>query len=111
VAHADWTAYYRYPDGPVDSAAGFARHWNRLAMSWTRVPSGFPCFHIKYEDLIGRKVDFRNLESWLGIDINENVALSASVGESAKREPLTWYQRFIIAREAEVGMRALGYRT
>jgi hypothetical protein len=109
VANAPWTPYYRYPDVPVDSAASFARNWNRLAMSWSELPAGFPCFHIKYEDLIGRNVDFRKLESWLGIDIKENVALSVPVGGSAKRKSLTWYERLIIAREAEAGMRALGY--
>lgn len=111
VVNASWTPYYRYPDVPVDSAASFARNWNRLAMSWSELPAGFPCFHIKYEDLIGRKIDFRKLESWLGIEIRENVALSAPVGASAKRKSLTWYQRLIIARKAEAGMCALGYPT
>jgi hypothetical protein len=111
LADVDWTAYYRYPNVPVDSAAVFARNWNRLATGWSKVPAGFPCFYIKYEDLIGGKVDFRKLESWLDIEIKENVALSASVGVSTKRKSLTWYQRLIIAREAEDGMRALGYAT
>lgn len=109
LANANWVYYDRYPDVRVDSAAGFARHWSRLAMSWAELPSGFPCFRIKYEDLIGRKVDFRKLESWLGIEIKEDIALSASVGGTAKLDCLTWYERLIIAREAEAGMRALGY--
>ena len=109
AADAPWTAYYRYPDVPVDSAARFARHWNRLAVSWSELPAGFPFFYVKYEDLITRKIDFRKLESWLGITIRENIALSVPVGVSAKRIRLTWYQRLIIAREAETGMRALGY--
>ncbi|MGA9390309.1 MAG: sulfotransferase [Candidatus Sulfotelmatobacter sp.] len=109
LADSRWNVYFRYPDMPMDSAASFANLWNRLAMSWSELPSGFPCFSIKYEDLIGKKVDFRKLESWLGIEIKEDIALSASVGGTAKRDCLTWYERLIIAREAEAGMRALGY--
>ena len=109
LADSQWETYYRYPDKPVNSAASFAHHWNRLVVSWSELPAEFPCFHIKYEDLISQKVDFRKLESWLGIKIKENVALSASIGGTAKRSGLTWYERLIIAREAEPGMRALGY--
>jgi hypothetical protein len=110
LADSNWiSVYYRHPDVPVDSAASFAHHWNRLAVSWSELPAGFPSVHIKYEDLITGQVDFRKLESWLGIEIKESVALSKSVGGTAKRSHLNWYERFIIAREAEAGMRALGY--
>jgi len=111
-SHADagWgQVYYRYPDVLIESAAGFARHWNRLAISWSQLPAGFPAVHIKYEDLVAGKVNFRELESWLGIEIKENVALSVEVGGTAKRARLGWYERVIIAREAAEGMRALGY--
>jgi Sulfotransferase family len=101
--------YYRYPDIAVDSAAGFARQWSRLGVSWAQLPENFPYVHIKYEDLIAGKVDFRKLESWLGIEIKEGIALKASVGGTAKRDCLRWYERLIIAREARAGMRALGY--
>jgi hypothetical protein len=101
--------YYRRPDVLVDSVAGFARHWNRLAVSWSELPEGFPSIHIKYEDLIGGKVDFRAFESWLGIEIKENVALSVFVGRTAVRNRLNWYERLIVRHEAAEGMRALGY--
>jgi hypothetical protein len=110
LADAGWGQVYdRYPDVCVDSAASFAIHWNRLAVSWRRLPAGFPFVHIKYEDLIGGEVKFRELEAWLGIEIKENVALSAAVGGTAKRIRLSWYERMIIAREAATGMRSLGY--
>lgn len=109
IADPRWVPYYRYPDIRVGSAASFAHHWNRVALSWFDLPVGFPYFHIKYEDLVSGKVDFRQLESWLGIEIKEQVALSVRVGGTAKREGLTWYERSIIAREAGAGMRALGY--
>jgi hypothetical protein len=93
----------------IDSAAAFARDWNRLVLSWSELPVGFPLFHIKYEDMINGKVDFRKLESWLGVEIKEGVALSAAVGGTAKRARLSWCERLIIAREAAEGMQTLGY--
>jgi hypothetical protein len=106
---ADWPVYYRYPDVRMNSAARFARYWNALALSWSELPEGFPCVHIKYEDLISDKVDFRKLESWLGLEIREGIALSKSVGGTARRAQLKWWERFIISREARAGMQALGY--
>jgi hypothetical protein len=108
-ADSNWLLYHRYPDICVDSAVRFSRVWNRLALSWSELPLGFPSFHIKYEDLIKGKVDFRGLESWLDIEIRENVALSVVVGGTAKRPRLSWCERLIIAREAAAGMHALGY--
>jgi hypothetical protein len=101
--------YHRRPDIRVDSAAGFARHWNRVAVSWSELPAGFPFLHIKYEDLVQGKVDFRGLESWLGVEIKEDAALSVAVGHTAVRNRLSWLERLIIVREADEGMQALGY--
>lgn len=110
LADAGWgEVYQRYPDMCVDSAAAFARQWNRLAVSWSQLPAGFPSVHFKYEDLIAEQIDFRELESWLGIEIREKVALKVAVGGTARRPRLGWYERVIIAREAAEGMRALGY--
>jgi hypothetical protein len=110
LADAHWDqVYYRYPDFPIDSAASFAKHWNRLAISWSCLPIGFPSVHIRYEDLIGHKVDFRWLESWLGIRVHEEVALSEFVGHTSTRERLTWYERMIIRSEALDGMRTMKY--
>jgi hypothetical protein len=101
--------YHSRPDIRVDSAAGLARHWNRIALSWSELPADFPAFRIKYEDLIGGRVDFRQLESWLGIKLNENLALSVRVGSTTHRNRLGLCQRWIISHEAAAGMRALGY--
>jgi hypothetical protein len=101
--------YYRRPDIRVDSAAGFARHWNRLAVGWSDLPASFPLVHIKYEDLVAGRVDFRKLESWLGLAVNEKEALREVVGHTAVRRSLNWYERLIIKHEAGAGMRLLGY--
>jgi hypothetical protein len=110
LADSGWHhVYHRRPDIRVDSAAGFARHWNRLALSWSELPAGFPSVHIRYEDLVQGKVDFRELESWLGIKVNEETALSVVVGQTSIRQTLSWFERFVITSEATPGMRALGY--
>ena len=101
--------YHRCPDVPVDSAAMMARHWNRIALSWSELAPGFPAFRIKYEDIISGRFDYRKLESWLGIEIKEEVALSHCVGKTARRTRLGWSERLIISREARPGMRFLGY--
>jgi hypothetical protein len=110
LSHSGWHhVYHTRPDVRVDSAAGIARHWNRLALSWSELPADFPAFRIKYEDLITGGVDFRKLESWLGIQIREDVALSATVGATSQRRKLGWCERMIILREAGPGMNYLGY--
>jgi hypothetical protein len=110
LADSGWgEVYHRYPDGGVDSAASFARQWNWLATSWSQLPADFPAIHVKYEDLIAGKVDFRAIESLIGIQIKESIALSASVGGTAQRTQLGWYERLIISHEAAEGMRLLGY--
>jgi hypothetical protein len=110
LADSGWHhVYHSRPDIRVDSAAGMARHWNRIALSWSELPPDFPAFRIKYEDLIGGRVDLRKLESWLGIKLNESLALSVSVGSTAHRNRLGLCQRWIISHEATAGMRALGY--
>jgi len=110
LVDAGWGGVFdRYPKAVVDSAASFARHWNQIAVSLSQLPAEFPIVKIKYDDLISGKVDFRRLETWLDIRIKEDAALSASVGGTATRAALSWYERLIIRREASQGMRALGY--
>src|SRR6185437_10752082 len=110
-ADASWkdSHFVRYPDWRVDSAASFAREWNRIAVSWSELPADFPSVQIKYEDLTSGNFDFRSLESCLGLKINENEALSAVVGRTAFRARLHAYERWIVSREAAPGMRLLGY--
>jgi len=110
LADAGWDdLYYRRPDLTVDSAADFARHWNRLAVSWSELPIDFPCYRIRYENLVNGEVDFDELGKWLGTEIHADIALSCVVGHTSSRRRLPWYERRIISHEAAQGMRALGY--
>jgi len=104
--HVCWD---RYSNTVMNSAVSFARIWSQMAESWSQLPQGFPCMFIRYEDLTSGNFDFRKLESWLGIEIKENVALSLRLGGTTKRARLSWCERLIIDREATAGMQALGY--
>jgi hypothetical protein len=101
--------YARWPDAPVESVAAFARHWNRLAVSWSELPADVPYLRLRYEDIVANKVDWRELESRLGLRIRERDALAVRIGGTAKRRTLTWHERFIIERECATGIHALGY--
>jgi hypothetical protein len=110
LSDAGWDqVYHQRPGVQVDSAVEFARHWNRLAVSWSELPPDFPALHIKYEEIINGIFDFRALEKWLGVRITEDVALSVIVGRTSSRLQLGWHERWIIAREARAGMQHFGY--
>lgn len=101
--------FVSHPETAINSAASLAGEWNRIAMSWSELPVGFPSMLIKYEDLVRGNFDFRALESWLGLKINEAEGLSEKVGRTAFRARLHPYERWIVSREAASGMSALGY--
>lgn len=110
LADSNWNICWdRYTGTLMNSAVSFARIWNQMAVSWTQLPAGFPCVFIRYEDLTSGNFDFRKLESWLGIEIRENVALSLRLGGTTKRPHLSWFERLIIDREAAAGMQVLGH--
>ena len=110
LADSGWHhVYHSRPNFRVDSAAGLARHWNRIALSWSELPADFPALHVKYEDMVGGSFNFRRLESWLGIEIHEEVALSAVVSRTARRHRLGWCEHLIISQEAAAGMQTLQY--
>jgi hypothetical protein len=110
LADSGWHhLYHSRPDIRIDSAAGLARHWNRIALSWSELPPNFPAVRIKYEDLTAGRVDFRGLETWLGVEIKESIALSISVSSTARRHRIGWWEQLIISKEASAGMRSLGY--
>src|SRR6185437_3825150 len=101
--------YVQHPNYSIKSVAAFAKEWNRIAVSWSELPADFPSVQLKYEDLTSGNFDFRSLESWLGLKLNENAALAEKVGRTAFRARLRPYERWIVSREAAPGMRALGY--
>ena len=110
LSDSGWhNVYHRRPEIRIDSAAGLARHWNRLAVSWSELPPEFPAIRIKYEDMVAGNVDFQMLGSWLGINIREESALSLYIGQTARRRRLGWCQRLIVAQETRGGMHSLGY--
>ncbi|NNE42721.1 MAG: sulfotransferase [Gemmatimonadetes bacterium] len=105
----DWTLYDRWPDRVVNSAASFARHWNRLALSWQEVREDLDPVVLKYEDLVADGFDFRGLESRLGLKLDESAALGSRVGGTKNKQELTREEKRVVAEEAREGMRAYDY--
>lgn len=101
--------WYRWPDWPIDCAAAFARHWNRLALSWLQVPEDFGQLTIKYEDLAFGRVDFESLEKAMGLKLDAEQALSAQVGGSMNLKDFSWYERLAILKETRGAMQVYGY--
>lgn len=101
--------WYRWPDWPINCAAAFARHWNRLASSWLEVPEDFGHVVIKYEDLVSGRFDYRLLAETLELKIDEEKALSKRVGSSLNPECLSWYEHRVVLKETRHGMQVYGY--
>jgi hypothetical protein len=98
----------------VSESSGIWARYKRVALPspkhWSELPANFPAFRIKYEDVISGRVDFRALESWLEVKLNEDVALAASIlAESLASIGWGPVRRWIVTSEAAAGMRVLGY--
>jgi len=104
-----WGMYSRWPDLPLGGAATFARHWNRLTVSWLLPPPGTDLRILRYEDLVADRVDFRDLEAYCGLKLDERAALELPLGRTEDRSGLHPHERWIIRREARRGMEAFGY--
>lgn len=104
-----WHLFYRWPDVPVRSAADFGKHWNRLAMSWKRLPEDFPCRVARFEDVVSGAFDFRALEADLGLQLDESKALDVKSGGTAHKSDLTPQEERVLRKEAGEGMCEYGY--
>jgi Sulfotransferase family len=106
-----WKMYSRWPDIPLTGAASFAAHWNCLTTSWLVSQSQVNHRWIRYEDLIAGQVDFRSLEDFLGLNLEEQRALEFRLGGTENKSGLHEYEKRLIALESRRGMHALGYRS
>lgn len=104
-----WRLYAQWPDGRIDSAAGFAAHWNRLAVAWHSPPAELTTVGVRFEDLTAEGFDFRTLERQLGVRINEAQALGVKVQSTRDRGHLDWHEKLIIERVAADGLRLWRY--
>jgi hypothetical protein len=105
-----WRLYSRWPDETVNCAVAFARHWNHLALSWTRSAIGLDPLVVRYEDLVSGAFDFERLERFLGLRLAPQRALSVRPGVNRVSRELSRCERRLVLREAATGMEAFGYR-
>ncbi len=104
-----WGMFSRWPEIPLTGAASFARHWNGLTTSWLPPLAGENATLVRYEDVVNGRMDFRRLESRIGLHLDERKALTVNVGGTTDRGELHAWERWLITREARAGMEALGY--
>ncbi len=104
-----WSMFSRWPDLPMQGAASFGRHWNTLTRGWIQATPEVNYLWLRYEDLLTGRVNYRTLESFTGLRLQEKHALDKRVGGTRDRSGLRGYERWFIRREARIGMQAFGY--
>ena len=105
----DWWVYARWPDQRIDCATSFARHWNRLAASWAGASQELEPVRVRYEEMVAPGFDFAGLGEAIGLELEPAGALAARIGGTAGSAGLGALERWLIVRQARVGMRAMGY--
>ena len=100
----------RWAETRVHRVADFARHWNRLAMSWMDIPQDFPAVIVRYEDLLGSPATVAQVAALTGLSLRPERVLPNRVGSSGSRVGAPpWWQRAIIKHLAADGLHAFGY--
>lgn len=110
----DWGAmWYRWPDVPIQTATDFARHWNRLALSWLDLPPGFPSVTVRYEDLLMDPAILDDVAAGLDLQTSASKAFSVRVRSKLPTAPepveLDEADTRAVLEQAREGMRAHGY--
>ena len=99
---------WRY-DAVVDDVTRFATLWSDMAKTWVDAPASLPHRVVRYEDLANGDCDFRTLEAFAGLRLNESKALTVRAGQRGSGKTLGRRDRRTIRRIAGPVMKALGY--
>jgi hypothetical protein len=93
----------------VNNACAYGRLWNRLVLDWRSAPADFPFRFYRLEDLTSGRVDFEDLASFTGLDIDPQDALTKKVGSGRKDVSLTFADRKLLDLTTAPARRWLGY--
>lgn len=105
------TVYWRF-DRPVSGVREYATYWNHHASGWLDDADEIDHRVIRYEDLVSGEYDFRSLEKWLGLELDESRALEVVLDKKASRnwrKKVGFYPRSVIRRIAGRTMARLDY--
>lgn len=104
----DMQTRWRY-DSVVDRADRFATLWAQMASTWLDVPGDLRATVVAYEDVVGGRYDFRELERFTGLTLDEQAALGVRAGQRGNRRELSGGDRRTIRKIAGSVMEAMGY--
>jgi hypothetical protein len=101
--------WIRLPDRHVGDLETFARFWNELAVSWTAAAHDLSAVVIRYEDLVGGRIDLAAMGARLGLSLTPEAALSAKAGGSANGMLLSPLERDRVNALTAAGRRLFDY--
>lgn len=104
----DMTTRWRY-DAVIENAEQYAALWSSLASTWIDPPADLAHVVVSYEDVVAGRYDFRALEQFTGLTLDESKALSVRAGQRGDRRELAERDRQTIRKLAGPAMKAMGY--
>jgi hypothetical protein len=69
-----------WPDNWILDLDAFARHWNHLALSWSAILEPLGVRWVRYEDMMGGRIDLEGLGRSLGLSLAPEEALAVKAG-------------------------------
>lgn len=103
------TLWERWPDRRVDNAYTYGRLWNRLALSWKSAATDFPMRLYRLEDVTSANMDFRELASFCGLELNPEAALGKKVGAGRPDIALSFIDTMLLERSTRPARNWLNY--
>jgi hypothetical protein len=79
--------WVRWPDRHLTDLDGYARYWNELAVSWSFAAQSVGATVLRYEDLVGGRVDLGALGESLGLALQPAIALAVRSGATPSPTP------------------------
>lgn len=104
----DMTTRWRH-DTVIDTAERFAKLWSEMAGTWVDPPKALAHVVVSYEDVAAGRYDFRSLEEFVGLKLDETKALGVRAGQRGNRRELAERDRQTIRKLAGPVMKAMGY--
>ena len=104
--------YNTFPDKPVFTAREFGQHWRALTEGFLRHQRELRALMIRYEDLAAGIAPMAELQSALGLKINETI-LKSKVGSAERfgsRADIGHVDSWLLGRAVEPVATQLGYK-
>ena len=104
--------YDIFPNKPMFTPTAFGTHWRQLMEGYLRDAKKLDALLVRYEDVVGDRPPFEEIEAHLGIRMNRSV-LGAKVGSSewgGKKVQVSWLEKWLLKRAVSPVTEELGYK-